>query len=558
MAERTEARSRAWRWCGALLATLSCSISAHAQSGDPAMEAARQVAELGPLTIPIFDQAKLEIPDECLFLPAARAHGLFSEGGMDPSIVGVILPAEYDLHGWMITVTFQRTGCVRNLDQSGLAVDALLRRYKDAYAKQYGASRAADITRWQWMPFYEPGGHRLTWGLVKRDRSGEAIALDDLDGGAAVLGREGVVVLELDTTANGAAGIRPLFERLTNAVTFLPGKRYEDFSPDTDIAARCTLGDLVVVEYDVYAEGAQPSRTGAGRGATAGKGATSASAASQGFAPPPGTVDAEARKLAQAGPAKISIVGGGAIELPAGYLYMPKSWAQRIMVEWGAPSVPNLQGMIVSKDETEKWRIEVTMHNFGFVRDDVDAELQPNEILTRMREAGQSGGPGARGSGYAMPHLSGWSGEPAYDRSRHVLTWGLIYGDPRSANRDVNLQAMMLGRRGGLLFTMVSPQSHEQSGRDSLNRIVRATSFGAGNGYGDFQSASETPAPLTLADLVVGETDAGSGGGGSLTLKAALSQAYWRIFKMFVFIVLPVCVAAGVTTWFLRRKTAAA
>mgnify|MGYP001050856137 CR=1 FL=1 len=100
------------------------------------------------------------------------------------------------------------------------------------------------MTGWIESPQYDAATHRLVWSarVVRKN--------DTQDEGSAnyntyALGREGYFSLDLVTSTRSIDGFKTNARELLNAISYSPGKRYEDFTEGTDRVAEYGLAALV-------------------------------------------------------------------------------------------------------------------------------------------------------------------------------------------------------------------------------------------------------------------------------------------------------------------------
>lgn len=212
-------------------------------------QAASEAMLRGPQSIPLVDQARLELPDGYGFVPRPQAAKLMDAMGNQTgdSFIGLIFPlAEKD---WFVTVDYEESGYIKDDDAKHWDADGLLQNLKDGteqgneHREKIGVP-PIQVTRWIEPPAYDASSHQLVWSAELRLKHGE-----DADPGVNyntyVLGREGYIAMDLVTAVSSVEADKPAARELLAAVNFNEGKRYTDFDASTDKVAAYGLAALV-------------------------------------------------------------------------------------------------------------------------------------------------------------------------------------------------------------------------------------------------------------------------------------------------------------------------
>ncbi len=242
-----------------LVAMLMSSPIAQAQSDEQAevedpnraiAQAAFAALEVGPTNIPIREQANIALPEGYGFMPREHAVKMMEMMGNQtgPTFVGLIYPLDNESE-WFVTVDYEASGYIKDEDAKDWDADGLLENLRDGteagneYRKELGID-PIQVTRWVESPTYDSALRHLIWSAEIRLKNGE-----DPDPGVNyntyVLGREGYVSMCLVTSMSSVESEKPDAKRLLSAVSFNPGKRYEDFNASTDKVAEYGLAALV-------------------------------------------------------------------------------------------------------------------------------------------------------------------------------------------------------------------------------------------------------------------------------------------------------------------------
>ena len=212
------------------------------------MNASRQY---GPVDIPFLDQAILHLPKGYAFVPnpaASRFMGVMGNR-VDESFLGLILP-EGDAVDWVASLSFEKSGYIKDDDAKSWNVDDLLNSIKESTGEtnKTRASRGVpelDILGWAEPPDYVAADHRLVWALTVSNRGAPPNEPQSVNYNTYALGREGFFSLNLVTASNELEQRKPIAKSLLASLDFNQGKRYEDFTAETDHAAEFGLAALV-------------------------------------------------------------------------------------------------------------------------------------------------------------------------------------------------------------------------------------------------------------------------------------------------------------------------
>jgi uncharacterized membrane-anchored protein len=239
-----------------VLLALACG-TVSAQDDAPAPEdpnaavwnAAMAALQQGPRSVPLVDQAKLELPDGYGFIPREEAARAMEAMGntIGPSFIGLILPLSDQQ--WFVTVDFEPSGYIKDDDAKDWDAEELLESIRDG--TEEGNKHRADVgvppikvAGWIEKPSYDAASHQLVWSAEVRLRDQED-PNPTVNYNTYVLGREGYIALDLVTAVQTIEAEKPAAKALLSAVAFNEGKRYSDFDPSTDEVAGYGLAALV-------------------------------------------------------------------------------------------------------------------------------------------------------------------------------------------------------------------------------------------------------------------------------------------------------------------------
>ena len=246
---------RWWNKAFGVLVLAVASVASHAQGMSEAQ--ARAVFErIGtegvsqPGAIELAGQATLNLPEGFIFVKqplAAQVMVAMGNPGNRDDMQGLIFPQSED--SWFMTVSYEKTGYIKDDDARHWDVDELLSSYKEGTLqankeREKMGVAGIEVLGWAEKPDYDSSTHRLAWAMDSRE-IGDASGERGVNYNTYVLGREGYVSMNLVTGLSDLPKDKPAALRLVNATTFNDGKRYADFNSATDHVAEYGLAALV-------------------------------------------------------------------------------------------------------------------------------------------------------------------------------------------------------------------------------------------------------------------------------------------------------------------------
>ena len=213
------------------------------------------MASLHPRTgaVPVAEAgATLQLGDKYYFLDKEDTRKvLVDQWGNPPSaadgVLGMVIPAgRTPFNDWGAVVTFEKTDYVADNDAATANYDSYITQIQkgeaddNAQRKKDGYS-AVHLVGWAQPPSYNKLHHYLIWA---RDLKFADATVDTLNYDIRILGRRGVLSLNMVATVPELASIRGQAEQLATAGTYDSGARYEDYKTG-DAKAAYGLAGLV-------------------------------------------------------------------------------------------------------------------------------------------------------------------------------------------------------------------------------------------------------------------------------------------------------------------------
>ena len=248
-----------------LLAALGSPVSVRAQSASPARSEEAQATELkaawaagalaatrGPAGIVLNDQATMNLRAGYAFIPKAEGARILRALGNtvdESSFVGLIVGTKSN-DEWMVVTRYVKEGYIKDDDAKHWNADELLENIKEGTAEA-NKDRAArgfpelEVLGWVEKPAYDSATHRLVWSLLAKHKDEPDTAEKNINYNTYALGRDGYFSLNLLTTSSRVDTDKNAAHALLAALSYNPGKGYEDFNAATDHIAEYGIAALV-------------------------------------------------------------------------------------------------------------------------------------------------------------------------------------------------------------------------------------------------------------------------------------------------------------------------
>jgi uncharacterized membrane-anchored protein len=204
-------------------------------------------------------QAQFRLGSQYYFLSAADAKKVVTDVWGNPpaqaeNVLGMILPANGNpATTWGAVITFAKSGYVSDSDASSTDYSQYIKQIQDGEANDNAERKkngypTSHLVGWAQPPSYDKASHSMIWA---RDLQFSGLKDDTLNYDVRVLGRNGVLSVNLVDSMSNLAAIREQARQLALAGGFLPGARYEDYKPGVDQKAAYGLAGLVAAGVGV-------------------------------------------------------------------------------------------------------------------------------------------------------------------------------------------------------------------------------------------------------------------------------------------------------------------
>ncbi|MDQ0464648.1 putative membrane-anchored protein [Caulobacter ginsengisoli] len=245
-----------------LLAWIGPAAPALAQGAPPAVAPAQPdyswqdslKRQTGRIALPD-GKASLDLGDDYYFIGKDDARKVLVDGWGNPpnavdGVMGMIFPKRFkpmDEGSWGAVITFDPVGYVSDKDARTADYAKILEDIKSADAadnverKKQGFPEI-NVVGWAEPPKYLPDGHVVIWA---RDLISSASQNHSLNYDIRVLGREGVLSLNVVAAMDDLANVRDAADGIARTAVFDQGQQYADYKEGVDKAAGFGIAGLV-------------------------------------------------------------------------------------------------------------------------------------------------------------------------------------------------------------------------------------------------------------------------------------------------------------------------
>lgn len=195
----------------------------------------------------------LHLGQKFYFLSPEEAKVILKEWGNPPEaadgVLGIVFPSGKTFvdQTWGAVLTFEPSGFVTDKDADKADYDKMIRDEQDTEAadnaqRQKQGFQAMHLVGWAQPPTYDKANHFLVWA---RDLKVTGEEVDTLNYDLRILGRRGVLSLNLVSKMPDLASTRVDANELAAAVKFDSGSAYGDYQAGTDKKAEYGIAGLV-------------------------------------------------------------------------------------------------------------------------------------------------------------------------------------------------------------------------------------------------------------------------------------------------------------------------
>jgi uncharacterized membrane-anchored protein len=229
------------------------SVTTHAQEQITAEEFLASLDfQKGTITLP-GGVADLTLPEGFHYLsPEDTERVLVTAWGNPPGneTLGMLITGPEDIlaeDSWAAVIGYEEDGYVPDEDADSIDYAEMLANMQTSSQESNAARIEAgydevELVGWAATPRYDKTANKLYW--AKELRFGE-IPVNTLNYNVRILGRQGVLVLNLVATMPQLQEIEAAIPTVLAMTNFNPGYRYSDFDPGVDKVAAYGIGALI-------------------------------------------------------------------------------------------------------------------------------------------------------------------------------------------------------------------------------------------------------------------------------------------------------------------------
>ena len=230
-------------------------------------------------------------------------------------------------------------------------------------------------------------------------------------------------------------------------------------------------------------------------------------------------------------------------QVPAGWRFSGPQGAARLMELMENPVSHREQGIVFPAEDKGTWFAVFEFNPIGYVEDEDKDELDPDAILSSIREGNEASNEERRRRGWTTMEIVGWDTPPHYDAVTNNLEWA-VRGKGEEGGFVVNHNVRLLGREGVMEVTLVGSPEEIPVALPDFRGLLATHEFVIGRKYAEYRSGDRI-AQYGLVGLV-------TGGALAVAAKTGILQKFWKLFVLGL-----VAIGAAVKKLFTRKPGSA-
>jgi len=219
------------------------------------------------------------------------------------------------------------------------------------------------------------------------------------------------------------------------------------------------------------------------------------------------------------GPGTASIGDLAEIGVDESYVFLDEAGTRRFMELNQNPVSGRELATVAPISDQENWFLVFEFEPIGYVKDDERDSLDADALLGSIRESTKAANEERRKRGWSTLEIVGWQEKPHYDARTHNLSWAVTAEN--EGRKSVNRIVKLLGRRGVMTVTLVSPVETLPATIPVVDAMLDGYHFKAGHTYAEFVPGTDKLAEYGLTALIVG-------GAGAALVKSGLLAKLWK------------------------------
>jgi uncharacterized membrane-anchored protein len=196
--------------------------------------------------------ADIDLPAKYEFVDKETTEKfLKQQGGTPDGVLGMIVPTDEKDGNFFVVCRFEDVGYVNDDDANKINAQDILNTYKDGAREQNDERKELDLPPiyvggWAEEPHYKKDSHQVIWAIQIKDDDAETAPVTDINYNTRILGRRGVLSLNLVTAPEDLATNKTKVATLLDATHFVKTQTYADYNPKTDKKAEFGLAGLIL------------------------------------------------------------------------------------------------------------------------------------------------------------------------------------------------------------------------------------------------------------------------------------------------------------------------
>lgn len=193
----------------------------------------------GPSVGSLGDIAQITVPEGFRFTGQAgtRTFLELTQNPTNGSELGILLPESVEAGRWFVVFDFNAIGYVKDDEKDKLDADDMISSIRQGTeaANEERKRRGwatMNIVGWHTAPFYDTRSNNLTWAITGAAEDGQVVNYS-----VRLLGRRGVMNVDLVLAPEEVDAVVPAFEKVLGGFAFKQGSRYAEFVQGDKVAA---------------------------------------------------------------------------------------------------------------------------------------------------------------------------------------------------------------------------------------------------------------------------------------------------------------------------------
>jgi uncharacterized membrane-anchored protein len=214
------------------------------------------------------------------------------------------------------------------------------------------------------------------------------------------------------------------------------------------------------------------------------------------------------------------------IDLTDQYVFLDAEGTKQLMELTQNPATGVEVATIAPAAQDASWFLVFEYEPIGYVPDDEKDQLDADSMLQSIKEGTEQANEERKERGWGTLTIVGWHEAPHYDERTKNLSWAIV--GQSEGGQNINRIVKLLGRRGVMTATLVSPPEELASAVPMVDSLLENYRYTAGNTYAEYVPSTDKLAEYGLTALVVG-------GAGAALVKSGLLAKLWKpIAALFV------------------------